>query len=230
MSPLFHLEVQGWFGSYECTLELTLSFLVARSRRAPQSSKCPDQCGSVGWHLPAKWKVTTSIPSQGTCLGCRFGPQSVPWSVPSGGTYEGQPINDSLSHWCFSLLSPFFHLSLKINKILFKSSVVLIVRKRKYTLALERQWPFFTFNPCTGETVAFFHVQLYKSLSRGFHSGATERHYRQQRHRWLMGTAVAGTLWQRFLLTNLDTSKAQLSQFWENSANFGLSGDLLCLI
>ena len=25
---------------------------------------------------PTKWKVTGSIPGQGTCVGCRFGPQS----------------------------------------------------------------------------------------------------------------------------------------------------------
>ena len=38
----------------------------------------PDQCGSVGWLsvVPQKQTVACWIPSQGTCLGCRFGPQS----------------------------------------------------------------------------------------------------------------------------------------------------------
>ena len=39
-------------------------------------------------------------------------------SVPSQGTWEGQPINVSLSHRCFSPFpSPFLLLSLKINKV-----------------------------------------------------------------------------------------------------------------
>ena len=55
----------------------------------------------VGCH-PANQKVTSSIPSQGTCLGCRFGPQS-------GHIWEA--INR-----CFSLFPSFsFPLSLKIN-------------------------------------------------------------------------------------------------------------------
>ena len=50
-------------------------------------------------HCPAKWRVTGSIPSQGTCLGCEFGPQS--------GCVQEQLISVSLSHWCFSpSLSP----------------------------------------------------------------------------------------------------------------------------
>ena len=35
-------------------------------------SFCPDVTQLVG-HQPTKQEVTTSIPSQGTCLGCRFG-------------------------------------------------------------------------------------------------------------------------------------------------------------
>ena len=38
----------------------------------------PNWCGSVGWsssHKATKQKVASSIPSQGTCLGFRFGPQ-----------------------------------------------------------------------------------------------------------------------------------------------------------
>ena len=35
---------------------------------------CPGRCGSVG-HCSAKWSVTVSIPGQGSCLGCGFGPR-----------------------------------------------------------------------------------------------------------------------------------------------------------
>ena len=47
--------------------------------------------GMAQWieHQPVNWKVTGSIPSQGTCLGCRPGPQM--------GVCERQPINISLS-------------------------------------------------------------------------------------------------------------------------------------
>ena len=55
---------------------------------------------------PANQRVTGSIPSQGTCLGCR--PRS-----PVEGTWE------ATTHWCFSpSLSP--SLSLSINKSSFK--------------------------------------------------------------------------------------------------------------
>ena len=48
-------------------------------------------------HHPAKRKVPSSIPSQGTCLGCRFGPgQGV------------QPISCSLSCASLSLFLPSF--------------------------------------------------------------------------------------------------------------------------
>ena len=58
--------------------------------------------GMAQWieRWPANQRVTGSIPSQGTCVGCRPGPQC-----------EGQPhIDVSLS------LSPSLPLSLKINK------------------------------------------------------------------------------------------------------------------
>ena len=40
-------------------------------------------------HCPAKQKVTSSIPGQDTCLGCRFGPQS-------------GCIREATTHWYFS--------------------------------------------------------------------------------------------------------------------------------
>ena len=48
---------------------------------------------------PADQKMTGSIPSQGTCLGCEPGPQLV---------CERQLIDVSFTHQCFSLpLSPY---------------------------------------------------------------------------------------------------------------------------
>ena len=56
----------------------------------------PGWCGSVDWARAANLRVTGSIPSQGTCLGCRPHPQ---W-----GPHERQPhIDISLS---FSFPSP----------------------------------------------------------------------------------------------------------------------------
>ena len=58
---------------------------------------------------PVNWKVVSSIPDQGTCLGCGPGPLM--------GACERQPVDVSLTHGCFSpsLSSPLPH-SLKINK------------------------------------------------------------------------------------------------------------------
>ena len=47
---------------------------------------------------PANWKVTGWTPSQGTCLGCKPGPQLE--------ASERQIIQVSLAHWCFSPLTP----------------------------------------------------------------------------------------------------------------------------
>ena len=58
----------------------------------------------------ADQRVTGSISHQGTCVGCRPGPQL--------GTCERQPINAYLTHKCVSpSLSPFLPISLEINKI-----------------------------------------------------------------------------------------------------------------
>ena len=48
--------------------------------------------GVAQWieHWPANQKVTSSIPSQGTCLGCGPGPQL--------GACKRQPIDVSLTH------------------------------------------------------------------------------------------------------------------------------------
>ena len=64
---------------------------------------------SPGWYSSAVWpqaanrRVAGSISSQGTCLGCRPGPQ---W----GATWE------ATKHWRFSPFLPPFPHSLKINK------------------------------------------------------------------------------------------------------------------
>ena len=67
--------------------------------------------GVAQWieNQPLNRKVTVSIPSQGTCLGC----SPVPWLR----TCERQLISVSLAHLCFSpSLSSSLPLSLKINK------------------------------------------------------------------------------------------------------------------
>ena len=58
---------------------------------------------------PANQRVAGSIPSQGTRVGCRPGPQL--------GVCRRQPIDVSLTHQCFSpSLSLSLPLSVKINK------------------------------------------------------------------------------------------------------------------
>ena len=64
---------------------------------------------SAGWASSLKVKGHW-FNCQGTCLG--------EGSVPSQGPHKKQPIDVSLSHWCFSSsLSPSFPISLKVNKI-----------------------------------------------------------------------------------------------------------------
>ena len=73
---------------------------------SPEGQMClrtqnlPDWCGSVGWALSQKPKVTGSIPGQDTCLGLGPGP----WL----GACKRQPINVSLP-----LPPPFLSLSNK---------------------------------------------------------------------------------------------------------------------
>ena len=58
---------------------------------------------------PVNRKVAGLIPSQGTCLDCRSGPQL--------GAFERQPVNVPIVHQCFSPFpSPSLPLSLKIDK------------------------------------------------------------------------------------------------------------------
>ena len=65
-------------------------------------------------HQPVKQKISSLIPCQGTCLGCR--PRSQLRAC------KGQLIDLSLAHQCFSL-SPSLPLSLKIKKIIFKKNI-----------------------------------------------------------------------------------------------------------
>ena len=77
--------------------------------------------GVAQWieHWPVNQRVTSSIPSQGTCLGCRPGPQQ-------GTMWE------ATTQWCLSpSLSPFIPFCLKINKYNLKKR-----RKRRSPLAL----------------------------------------------------------------------------------------------
>ena len=71
-------------------------------------NSCRSWPGWLSWLKchPVNWKMVGSIPGQGTCLGCRFG--------PSQGECKRQLIDVSLSHQCFSpSLSPSLPLSLK---------------------------------------------------------------------------------------------------------------------
>ena len=85
-----------------------LSFKSCRKQKATPA-------GVAQWieHQPANPKVTSSISSQSTCLGCRPGPHL-------GHVRGNRPINVSLTHQCFSpSLSPSFPLS-KMNKYFLK--------------------------------------------------------------------------------------------------------------
>ena len=71
---------------------------------------CAALAGVAQWtgNQPANWGVTSSIPSQGTSLGCGPGPHL--------GTCKKQPINVSLVHYFFPSLSSSLLLSLKVSK------------------------------------------------------------------------------------------------------------------
>ena len=70
----------------------------------------PALAGVAQWieHWPVNQRVMGSIPGQGTYLGYGLGP----WL----GVCERQLMDVSLTHWCFSPLSPSLPLSLKVNK------------------------------------------------------------------------------------------------------------------
>ena len=70
----------------------------------------PGCCGSMDWVLAWEPKGTGSIPSQGTCLGCRPGPQL--WVCERQRSMYLSRIDVS-----FPLFLPSFPLSLKVNKI-----------------------------------------------------------------------------------------------------------------
>ena len=93
--------------------------------------------GVAEWieRLPVNWKVTGLIPGQGTCPGCRPGPQM--------GVCKRQPIHVSLTHPCFSpSLSPSLPLSLKTNKnkMLFKM-VIDSLYPQRFSCSLKEQEP-----------------------------------------------------------------------------------------
>ena len=72
----------------------------------------PPPAGVAQWveHGPANQRVSSSIPSQGTCLGCGPGP----WLRAC----ERQPVNVSLTRQCFS---PSLPIPLKINLKILKN-------------------------------------------------------------------------------------------------------------
>ena len=107
---------RGWFQDFELTnwvsnaikdwdrdtvvwIDLVLMLVIILKNQA--------LAGVAHWieHWAGNWKVTGSIPSQGTCLGCGAGPQL--------GRGRG---NQSISHMFLSI-SPSLPLPLKINKI-----------------------------------------------------------------------------------------------------------------
>ena len=106
----------------------TVNFILQRSQHESSGPQEPwssgsvvqvkgisrTQCGSASvasvaqlvGHHPANWKVTGSIPSQGTCRGVG--------SIPGQGACKRQLINVSLFHWWFSpSLSPSLPLCLE---------------------------------------------------------------------------------------------------------------------
>ena len=74
---------------------------------------------------PANWKVAGLIPSQGTGLGCRPGPQlGVVW--------------EATTHWCFSpFLSSSLPLSLKIKNLKKKNPVLYLPTDNTFRLTIE---------------------------------------------------------------------------------------------
>ena len=81
----------------ECTQQVTGVFLVACTRTASKNLNIEkndlyiprDGMAQLVGHCSANQKVASSIPSPNTCLGCRFGPQSLHvWKA---------------ANWCFSL-------------------------------------------------------------------------------------------------------------------------------
>ena len=79
---------------------------------------------------PTKQKVTSSIPSQGTCLNYGL--------VSSCGMCKRQLIDACLTHWCFSpSFSSSLPLSLKINKHIFLKPWSKV---RRRTIAIKVLW------------------------------------------------------------------------------------------
>ena len=73
---------------------------------------------------PVNWRDADSIPSQGTSLGCRLGPQL--------GACGRQLVNVCLTRWCFSPSpSPSLPFPLKINKTFKKFFIELFKNKTK---------------------------------------------------------------------------------------------------
>ena len=87
------------FGTWKCWLYYHLAdgWLKGPNKKLYY----PALAGVTQWIecQPANRKVTGSIPSQGTCLGCRPGPQL--------GACERQPTDVSLTHWYFCPFLPF---------------------------------------------------------------------------------------------------------------------------
>ena len=94
-----------------------------------EQKTCPGQYGAVGWASSHNTKGHRFHPQSGHMPGLRV--QSL-----AQNTYERQPINVSLAHWCFSpSLSPSLALSLKIiflRRYFKKKSMETLGKDNKY--------------------------------------------------------------------------------------------------
>ena len=103
--PTLEFPVLGVLSKILWTIQKFTWFQLARQRELTANFKYVNYSFKknilqlwLAWlwigHHPAHWKASGSISNQGARLGCAPGPLL--------GAHERQPIDVSLTHWCFS--------------------------------------------------------------------------------------------------------------------------------
>ena len=108
LSTVYHSPWIPELCKYTSLSSLTVAAALHQSVVTSRSNRSPS--GAAQWteRWPVNRKVTGSIPSRGTCLGCKPGPQQ--------GARERQPISIPLTSVFLTSLTPSLPLSLEINK------------------------------------------------------------------------------------------------------------------